>query len=200
MKNVKKRIYTMADVNPLSWTEFGAVLENLINKIETYRKEKGINFDVIVPVLRGGGIPATAIANRLLTRVLLPIQVKRIFKPGKIIHKQIITLPKILQKFSKKKPNFLVCETNTSSGQSAKKAFAIIRKGYPKAKIYYATVAKVYGGPNKFKDVEEYFWGVETNERFLASPAEEKQLNLRPKITIFPWELAKNELKEINNQ
>jgi hypothetical protein len=60
-------------------------------------------------------------------------------------------------------------------------------------------VAKVFGGPDSFAGLEGYYFGVHTNERFLASPAQVQEFSLRPGITLFPWEIAEHELKEINN-
>ncbi len=73
------------------------------------------------------------------------------------------------------------------------------KEKYPTATIYYATVAKVYGGPENIDNAKEYFFGIQTNEYFKASANEEKRLGLRPKITIFPWETAAYELADINS-
>lgn len=110
----------------------------------------------------------------------------------------MLSLSVILQATSAN-PNILVCETNTSSGASANKSIALIKGKYPTSTIYYATVAKVYGGPDNLDHVKEYFWGVQTNEAFKASDEEMKRLGLRPKITIFPWETAEFELSDINS-
>ena len=95
--------------------------------------------------------------------------------------------------------NILICENNTSSGATARAAIAHLKTLFPAAKLYYATVAKVFGGPDSFEGVENYFFGVRTNERFLASPAQMKEFSLRPGITIFPWEITEHELEEMNN-
>ena len=143
-------------------------------------------------------IPATVIANKFRITKILPIQIKCIHTENGIVLKQLLAIPEILQE-TPKSPNILICENNTMTGNSAKKAISLIKEKYPTANIFYATVAKVYGGPISFNDVEEYFWGIRTNEMFKANSDEEKKLELRSKITIFPWESADDELAAINS-
>jgi len=195
------KAYTVNDTNPMNWEEFGKILNTLIKKLFDYQNEHNIRFDIVVPILRSGGIPATVIANRFKITRLLPVQVKYIINendPSRVEHKQMLSLPEILQD-TPDNPNILICETNTGSGNSANKSIALIKNKYPNSTVYYATVAKVYGGPDNLDNVKEYFWGVQTNEFFKANDDEVKQLGLRPKITIFPWETAEFELFDINS-
>lgn len=196
-----KKIYTISDTSAMDWAEFGKILNALIQKLDDYQKEHNIKFDIVAPVLRSGGIPATAIANKFKIMRFLPVQVKYVYDendPTRMEHKQMLSLPEILQN-TPDNPNILVCETNTNNGASANKSIALIKEKYPISTIYYATVAKVYGGPDNLNYVKEYFWGVQTNEAFKASDEEMKRLGLRPKITIFPWETAEFELSNINS-
>jgi len=186
--------YSREHCSYMSWQEFGNTLELLLNKIEKYIHTHNITFDAVIPILRSGGIPASAIAIHFNILHILPIQFKFF---GKKNHKCIMPPKKI--KFPSPTPHFLICETNTSSGKTAQKTINIIKKQYPSAKIYYSTIAKVYGGPNFFEGIEEYFYGIQTNENFIASADKEKKLGLRPSITIFPWEIVDIELKEIND-
>lgn len=196
-----KKIYTISDTNHMDWAEFGKILNTLIQKLDDYQKIHNMKFDIVAPILRSGGIPATAIANRFKIMRFLPVQVKYVYDkndPSKVEHKQMLSFPEILQD-TPNNPNILVCETNTGSGKSAKKSIALIKEKYPTSTIYYATIAKVYGGSNDFEHVKECFWGVQTNEFFKANDNEVKRLGLRPKITIFPWETAEFELSDINS-
>ena len=194
-----KKIYTSEDTNKMSREEFGEVLSILIHKIEAYMKVHNVVFDIVAPILRSWMIPATAIANKFKIIQILPIQVKYLYDEDlwTVEHKQVLSLPEILID-SSDAPNILICEANTWSGESAKKAIALIKERYPAANLYYSTIAQVYGGPDKFENVKEYFYGIQTNESFVASDEETKELWLRPKITIFPWETTEYELSDIN--
>ncbi len=126
---------------------------------------------------------------------LLPVQFKYSYNPIKI--NQIISVPDILVDVPEDM-NVILAEGNTSSGSIAKAAAKAIHEKYPKAKIYLATLSKVYGGFEVLEGIEETFYGVMTDENFKATDKERERLSLRPKITIFPWENPKNELADVN--
>jgi adenine/guanine phosphoribosyltransferase-like PRPP-binding protein len=187
--------YTPRDTNPMSRDEFGKVLGNLIKKIDAYQRKYHTEFDIIVPILRSGMIPATVIANHFKITKILPIQVKYLHDglPSRGNPTQMLSLANLLQHVPTS-PNILICETNTGKGGSAKKVIDLIREQYPDSVLYYATVAKVYGGPDRLDHIKKYFYGIRTDEFFKASDEQAKKLSLRPKITIFPWETTEYEL------
>jgi hypothetical protein len=95
-------------------------------------------------------------------------------------------------------PNILFCEGNTSAGSVSKKAAKLIKEKYPDAKIYLATLTKVYGGPEEVEGIEKIFYGAMTNENYKATDEEVIALGLRKGITLFPWEKEEDELAELN--
>jgi len=127
---------------------------------------------------------------------LLPVQFKYSHNPTKI--NQIISVPDILVGIPENM-NIILAEGNTSSGSIAKEATKVIKAKYPKAKVYLATLTKVYGGFEELEGIEKIFYGTMTNEKFKASPDEVKKLGLRQGITIFPWESTKEELFAVNS-
>lgn len=56
------------------------------------------------------------------------------------------------------------------------------------------------GGANYIEEVEEYFYGITTDERLMAIEDERVKLNIRRGITIFPWENCKDEIQQINSE
>jgi hypoxanthine phosphoribosyltransferase len=185
------RTYTEADANSMSWAEYGAAVQALLKKILASHQ----TFDAIAPILRSGGIPGNLLAIRLQITNLIPLQFKYRSHPSRM--EELNPLPPT--RIPAHPNNILICENNTSSGTTARAAIAHLKKMFPAARLHYATVAKVFGGPDSFAGVENYFFGVHTNERFLASPAQMKVLSLRPGIAIFPWEIIEHELREMNN-
>ncbi len=73
-----------------------------------------------------------------------------------------------------------------------------IHEKYPKAKIYLATLVKVFGCPDRLDGIEHVFHGVMSDENFKATEEQKKELDLRQGITVFPWERAEDELADIN--
>jgi hypoxanthine phosphoribosyltransferase len=183
------RTFTPDDTNPMSWDEYGAAVQTLLDRV----RATGLSFDAISPIMRSGGIPGNVLAIRLQITRIIPLQFKYLSDPARLEQINPAPPPSIAGQ-----PNILICENNTSTGGTAQAAIARLKMMFPQGRLHYATVAKVFGGPDSFAGIEGYYFGVQTNERFLASPARMKELSLRPGITIFPWETTEHELKEIN--
>jgi hypothetical protein len=181
----------------MSWEEFGATVETLIGKIDAYQKKHKLTFDSVVPILRGGAIPATIIANHFGIGRMLPVHMGYRYNGKDTSVKQRLTLPRFLEPLPPH-PTFLICETNTRRGRTATATIALLRRTFPTSTLYYATVARAYGGPETFEGIEEYFYGIQTNELFAATDAQCKKLTLRPRITLFPWEDPVRELAAVN--
>ena len=188
--------YTEKDTNPMSWDEFDHLIDVLIEKINKYFNKQNQKVDVISQLHRTGGIIGSTLAIKMKIIPLLPVQFKYSYCPTKIT--QIISVPDILIDVPEDM-NIILAEGNTSSGSVAKEAAKVIKAKYPKAKIFLATLTKVYSGFEELEGIEKVFYGTMTNEKFKASPEEVAKLGLREGITIFPWESAKEELSDINN-
>jgi hypothetical protein len=186
--------YTEKDTNPMTWAEFDELIDVLIEKI-TARFGDIKNVHVISQLHRTGGIVGSVLAIKMGVVPLLPFQFKYSYNPTKI--NQITSVPDILVDVPEEM-NVILAEGNTSSGSIAKAATKAIKEKYPKAKVYLATLAKVYGGFEELEGIEEVFYGTMTDENYKATEEERKRLNLRPKITIFPWENPQDELADIN--
>jgi hypoxanthine phosphoribosyltransferase len=186
------KIYSKADTSPMSWEEYGTVINKLFDRLV----ESGLRFDAMAPIIRSGSIPGSVLAIRLRIVRVIPLQFKYWHNPTRL--EQMISMPSGCQQVTDPR-SILICENNTSTGNTARAAVQLLKEHFPKSKLYYATVTKVFGGPDDLDGVERYFFGTQTNERFLASPAQMEAFSLRPGITIFPWECAEDELTEINN-
>ena len=188
---------TLDDVNPMSWADFGNALDSPLSKIVSYCKSTNTQFDIVAPILRSGGVTGSAIAINLGITAFLPIQFKHM--PGSREPRQMLSVPDILQD-PPASPNILVCETNTDRGIMAVNAIELIQSQYSTAKVFYATLAKVYGGSKDLTGAVESFFGVETNERSVLSEADCEAKGVRPGICIFPWENAEDEISQINGE
>lgn len=182
------------DVNPMEWGEYGRAVDMLLHKIEQYSKKTGTQFDIVAPILRSGGITGAMIAIHFNIVVMLPIQLKRM--PGSMEPVEVIVTK--LNWGISKNPIILVCENNTGHGTTARKAIRLIRKKFPTARIFYATVTKAFGGPDKLDGVEEYFYGALTDELFVATAADIRKQHIRPNAILFPWEILDTEIAEAN--
>jgi hypothetical protein len=180
--------FSVKDTNPVTWQEVDELIDALLVQVP-----KDIN--IIAPLLRTGGIVGGILSIKMKVLTMLPVQFKYSYNPTTI--NQILSIPDILTDLPEPM-NILLCEGNTSSGSIAKKAAEAIKEKYPQAKIYLATLTKVYGGSETLKGIEQVFYGCMTDENFKATEDEKQKLNLRSGITIFPWENVGDELSDIN--
>lgn len=179
----------------MSWDEYEQLVDKLIKDVDDYFSKHGGQIDVISQLHRTGGIVGSTMAIKMKIIPLLPVQFKYSYNPTRI--DQIISVPDILVDVPEDM-NVLLCEGNTSSGSIGMRAAKAIKEKYPKAKIYLATLVKVFGCPDKLERIEHVFHGVMSDENFKATEEQKKELNLRQGITVFPWERAEDELADID--
>ncbi len=172
----------------MAYEEYGEIVDGLYSGVHSYCEEQDIRFHAIVPIMRSGAIIGSMMAVRFGIDTIIPIQ----FRGDAIVKNFHYVLPK--------HANILICENNTDTGETAVKTIQFLQQQFSDARLYYLSVARVYGGPKTFEGTEEYFCGIETNERFAATEQEAEELGLRPKITIFPWESVAQELEKINSE
>jgi len=188
-------MYTKESANQMTWQEFDRLIEKLEKDIQIYFSSKKETLDVVSQLHRTGGIVGSVLAIKMGVVPLLPVQFKYSYHPTQI--HQIISVPDLLVDVPENM-NILLCEGNTSSGSIAMRAAKAIHEKYPKAKIYLATLVKVFGCPKMLDGIEHVFQGVVSDEKFQATEDEKISLSLRDGITIFPWETIENELADIN--
>ncbi len=157
--------YSLDDLNPMTYDEYATAVARLTGKLRTYCIMREVRFDIIVPILRSGAIPAGIIAHHLDIQHFLPVQV---YHEGRGL-KQVFTMPRMLD-LSLTAPNILICDNHTVSGAVARRSIELVRESVPDSKICFSSVVTAYGGPASFEHVEECFFGVQSNELCAASP------------------------------
>lgn len=188
-------LYSAKDINPVSWEELDVMLNTLVSSVTEYFAHIDAPIHVVAPLLRTGGIVGGMLAVKMHVLTMLPVQFKYLYHPTTI--QQRTSIPDILVD-TPAQMNILLCEGNTSSGGIARAAAQAIKEKYPQAKIYLATLTKVFGGPEKIEGIEHIFYGRMTDENAQATAEEKERLHLREGIILFPWENAEDELADLN--
>lgn len=189
-------MYTNNDTNKMTWEEYDKLMKKLVEDVASYFADKGRRVDIVAPIHRTGGIVGSMVAIRMEIVPMLPVQFKYAYHPTRI--DQIISVPDVLIDVPED-PIILLCDGNTSSGSIAMQAAHAIHEKYPEAKIYLATLAKVFGCPDRLDGIEHTFYGTMTDEAFKANSRQRKEFHIREGITIFPWENVDAELNDINS-
>jgi hypoxanthine phosphoribosyltransferase len=183
----------------LSWDEyFNKELKILGDKVEKYIKENNVKIDSVVPLLRGGNIPATYLAYRLKILKITPVQYKYFFEGDKAELRQIQKVNEEL--FDKDaKLVFLLVEGNHCFGTSASYAAKGLKEQFPNCEIIYAASDMDYNYQDVVKDAKVSFYGRLQNdcEECSKEVCEKNGLNF-DFFEIFPWENVQEELDTLN--
>lgn len=179
--------YKRENYHVQTWAEYKPELDRLIDKVTQYIKQNQLIIDAVVPILRGGNIPATFLAYTLDVLTILPVQYKYFFVPGKCELRRLLGISK--NQIPQSKPVILLVEGNHCYGNQAKYAAKDLKKTFPQSKIVYAASNMDYNYQNVVEDAEVSFYGTLTNCCKELSDAECQKLGLEYKRDlIFPWE------------
>ncbi len=186
LKEALKR-YSKDKYHVMSWTEYSDELNKLTAKVVSYVQEQKIAVDVVVPLLRGGNIPATYLAYHLNVLSIMPVQYKYFFPEGKCELRRLHGINQ--QQVLKKNPVFLLVEGNHCYGNQAKYAAADLKAAFPECRIVYAASNMDYNYQSVVTDAEVSFYGNLTNACKELTDEQCQELGLENEIeTIFPWE------------
>jgi len=191
--------YKREELVKLSWDDFDRYALKIKNEVEDYLNKKDTKIDVVVPILRGGGILALRLAFDFRVIRILPYQYKYLqnTNPQKIYDSNFSQL----QKFKNKNPVVLVVEGNHSTGKIASTVINDIKKQLPNSKIIYVSLAKDYFYKDSVKDVIFTTCGYYTNENRKIDKKTCEKIGVNfDSVYIFPWESYEEELAMLNHE
>lgn len=181
---MKKRI------KHISYRKFVKCIDKLHTEIAAFLTLKKMRIDYVVPVLRSGAIPATYLAQRLVSVKFAPVQVKWV-SDGKAVktdtleeENEPVLLLNSLKLIEHPSPTLLVVDATYGSGKSIASTIKEIYQTIPDAKIILAIVAKNARQPLPANTLQN-FYAFEFNWK---KTAKEKT------IICYPWEIPEFEL------
>ena len=188
-------IITIDDFEQVSWKEYQEAVLKIAKDVHAFCVGNKLNIDSIIPILRGGGIPAIHLSHLLQTYVLSPCQYKYTEIDGNYIPKCLYEAD--LSKLVLKDKCFLIVEGNHASGGTSLLCIDSILKYVPDAKILYCALSRDASQQKKMRGTFFETYGMLSNE--LRSFSEEycRMHNIRYKLTVFPWETVEEEYKEV---
>lgn len=179
--------YHKEDYHVQTWEEYKPELDRLTQKVVTYVEENKLEVDVVVPLLRGGNVPATFLAYTLDVLTILPVQYKYFFIPGKCELRRLKGIAK--SEIQTESPVILLVEGNHCYGNQAKYAAQDLKSTFPKARIIYAASNMDYNYQKVVEAAEVSFYGSLTNccKELTREKCEELGIQNKQEL-IFPWE------------
>ena len=178
--------YYKKDFKQITWQEYGVLLDQLHKKVSTHVKKHRIIIDAVVPVLRGGMVPALFLGHKLHILKCMPVQYKYFFKGKKIQLKKLFDFPRLAFPLPKK-PTFLLVEGNHCFGLTAKTAVKDLKKAFPGCTILYVADFVDYSHQNEVP-AEKVFYGKLTNETRGLSEKKAHVLGIGNELNLYPWE------------
>ncbi len=186
--------YKKKDFKRLSWNEYFLTIKILQRKIEKYLIKNKLAIDAVVPILRGGAIPATYLAYQLRVLKIIPVQYKYFYIGKKAELKAILPFNAA---DLRKNATLLLVEGNHCYGLTGTTAAKEIKKALPGAKILYVADNMDYNyQKNQYADA--IFCGTLTNECRELTPERAKKLGIFFGSYIAPWEVMKEEWETVN--
>lgn len=184
--------YKKSNYHIQNWSECSKELNKLTDKVVKYVQANSVHVDAVVPILRGGNIPATCIAYALDVLTILPVQYKYFFVGKKCELKKMLGINR--EMIFRKDPTFILIEGNHCYGNQAKYAARDLKLIFPDCRIIYGASNMDYKHQDVVKDAEVSFYGNLTNCCKELTDEECRNLNIEyKKELLFPWERINEE-------
>ena len=196
MENYK---YTEEDLDMISWERIDGFIDKIYKDVSEYLKENNLSIKYIVPILRGGGIPALKLSHMFDVINILPIQLKYNAKTSLIEKKISLDDYENIKEVNDNEVILLV-EGNHCTGRTANIACKSIKEKFgDDVKVIYVSLTRDYTYKDSVEGTVFDTWALTTNESKRLSQEECNKLNIDyHKVSVYPWENAKEELEELN--
>lgn len=196
MENYK---YTEEDLDIVSWERIDEFIDKIYGDVSEYLKKNNLSIKYIVPILRGGGIPALKLSHMFDVVNILPIQLKYNAKTSLIEKKISLDDYENIKEVGDNEVILLV-EGNHCTGRTANIACKSVKEKFGEnVKVIYVSLTRDYTYKDSVEGTVFTTWAWTTNESKRLTKEECEKLNIDyHKVSVYPWENAKEELEELN--
>lgn len=196
MENYK---YTEQDLDMVSWERIDEFIDKIYGDVSEYLKKNNLSIKYIVPILRGGGIPALKLSHMFDVVNILPIQLKYNAKTSLIEKKISLDDYENIKEVGDNEVILLV-EGNHCTGRTANIACKSVKEKFGEnVKVIYVSLTRDYTYKDSVEGTVFTTWAWTTNESKRLTKEECEKLNIDyHKVSVYPWENAKEELEELN--
>ncbi len=184
----------MNQFKKMTWDEYQHYIEKIADDITQFLIQNNITIDFIVPVLRGGGIPAISLSHLLKIKCLETIQLFHDY-----VSQEKWLGCNTFDNITDKSKAFVILLTDDfhATGQSIYFIYDVIKDILPNAKIIYASIGRDIGYLENERDFLFSCYGFLSNECGVISNEELLPQGTITDNTIFPWELFEEEFLNI---
>lgn len=179
----------------MTWDEYQVHIDNIYKEIKTFISENNITIDYIIPIIRGGAVPAISLSYLLNVVPIGILQLKHDYRKSSI---DIISnfLPHIV----KSTKYVLMIDGYHASGRTSYMAYDMIKAALPDVKVIYVTLGRDVGYKENKRDFAFSYSAFYSNECGVISKEESEREGILTKYTLFPWEVIEDEVKNMNEE
>lgn len=188
---------TKSDFILMSWEEYQTHIHSLTVDLNAFLKTENIIIDFVVPILRGGGVPAISLAYQLNIFKMYPVQLKHDYKTHSI---HILNNSFEILETSSQSPTILLVDGYHATGKSTYIVYDIIKKVFPFSKIIYVTLGRDVGHLTNQRDFLFTCHAFFSNECDVIPKKQSEEEGVLTKYTLFPWEVLEDEIDNMNNE
>lgn len=135
--------YTKKDLDLISWERIDSFIEKIYKEVNNYLKSNNLSIRYIVPIMRGGGVPAIKLSHMFNVIDMLPIQLKHNHETHRIDTK--IGLDYLKDNSINENECILLVEGNHVTGETANIATNMIKEKFGEdVKIIYVSLTRDY--------------------------------------------------------
>ena len=178
----------------MSWLDYQTFIQQIANQIIEFLNTNNTKIDFILPILRGGGIPAISLSHLLKVKRLETIQVFHDYTS-----KKVWIGNNSIENIEDKNRSYviLLVDDYHATGKSVYLMYDRIREHLPNSMFIYASVGRDIG---YLKDKREFLYscyGFLGNECGIISEEEALKKGVSSVNTVFPWEILEEEIFNI---
>ena len=193
---MKTRI-TSEDFNVMTWGRLDDLIVKIADQVKLFCASEGIHVDYMLPVLRGGGIPAIMLSYKLGIRKFQAIQTEHDYSAHMVVESL-----NSLEALHDKTRDYviLLVDCYHATGRTAESMYDRIKSILPRARVIYAVVGRDL---MHLEDNREFLYsccGFVSNECGIVAKVRRCYAHTLNKITLFPWENLPEEVTKMNEE
>lgn len=195
-------MYSENDFELLNWEEYQKAVDSVTLSIQSFCNKNNIVIDMIVPIIRGGGVLCISLSHVLNVIDIYPCQYKNKYYNinSQVEYGPICILSTIESIKDKQKEHIvLVTEGNHASGKTAQTCINHICDLLPNSRVIYVSIGRDYAHKDPLNNTIFECYGFLTNETESLSFQQCETIGVKNKFIVYPWENLKEEMIEVND-
>lgn len=186
---------TNDDFVHMTWEEYQSHINRVYLELNGFMKSNGITVDYIIPVIRGGAVPAISLSYLLKIVPIGVLQLKHDYSKS-----SIDVISNFLPDIPKGTKYVLLVDGYHASGRTSYMAYDMIRSALPDVGILYVTLGRDVGYRENKRDFVFSYSAFYSNECGVIPKEESEREGVLTKYTLFPWEVLEDEVKNMNDE